>query len=58
MDSISVLEAELGPEQFMYGGGCQREIESSPEPGPPITVRLDGGYISGTRSAAGRHRLL
>ena len=41
------LEAELGPEQFMYDSGCQREIESSPEPGPPITVGLDGGYIRG-----------
>jgi hypothetical protein len=41
------LEAELGPEQFIYDGGCQRDIEVSPEPGPPITVGLDGGYIRG-----------
>jgi hypothetical protein len=28
------LGAELGPEQFMYDSGCQRDIEASPEPGP------------------------
>ena len=38
MATADRLEAELGPEQFMCGGGCQRDIESSPEPGPPITV--------------------
>jgi hypothetical protein len=31
----------------MYDVGCQREIEASPEPGPPITVGLDGGYVRG-----------
>lgn len=36
------LEAQLGPEQFAYEGGCQREIEASPEPAAPITVGLDG----------------
>ena len=41
------LEAELGPEQFVFDAGCQLEIEESPEPGPPITVGLDGGYIRG-----------
>jgi hypothetical protein len=47
MATADRLEAEIGPEQFMYDGGCQRDIESSPEPGPPITVGLDGGYIRG-----------
>jgi hypothetical protein len=47
MATADRLEAELGQEQFMYDGGCQRDIESSPEPGPPITVGLDGGYIRG-----------
>jgi hypothetical protein len=47
MATADRLEAELGPEQFMYDGGCQREIETSSELGPPITVGLDGGYIRG-----------
>ena len=41
------LEAQLGPEQFAYDGGSQREIEASPEPAAPITVGLDGGYVRG-----------
>jgi len=47
------LEAELGPEQFAFGGGCQRDIEASPEPGPPVTVGLDGGYIRGRERRPG-----
>ena len=47
------LEAELGPEQFAYDAGCQRDIEASPEPGPPVTVGLDGGYIRGRERMPG-----
>ena len=47
------LEAELGPEQFAYDAGCQRDIEASPEPGPPVTVGLDGGYIRGRERVPG-----
>src|ERR1017187_10099015 len=47
------LEAELGPEQFAYDAGCQLEIEASPEPGPPITVGLDGGYTHGRERRPG-----
>src|SRR5258708_33535364 len=47
------LEAELGPEQFAFDAGCQFEIEESPEPGPPITVGLDGGYIRGRERRPG-----
>ena len=47
------LEAELGPEQFAFDGGCQLEIEASPEPGPPIAVGLDGGYIRGRERRPG-----
>jgi Plasmid pRiA4b ORF-3-like protein len=47
------LEAELGPEQFAYDAGCRLEIEASPEPGPPITVGLDGGYIRGRERRPG-----
>lgn len=35
MATTDRLEAELGPEQFMYDSGCQSDIENSPEPGPP-----------------------
>jgi hypothetical protein len=47
------LEAELGPEQFAYDAGCQNEIEASPEPGGPVTVGLDGGYIRGRERRPG-----
>jgi hypothetical protein len=47
------LEAELGSEQFAFDAGCQLEIEDSPEPGPPITVGLDGGYIRGRERRPG-----
>jgi hypothetical protein len=47
------LEAELGPEQFAFDTGSQHEIEESPEPGPPITVGLDGGYIRGRERRPG-----
>jgi len=47
------VESELGPEQFAFDGGCQLEIEASPEPGPPITVGLDGGYIRGRERRPG-----
>ncbi|MEJ8826888.1 ISKra4 family transposase [Variovorax humicola] len=47
------LEAQLGPEQFAYDGGSQRDIEASPEPGAPITVGLDGGYIRGRERRPG-----
>lgn len=47
------LEAQLGPEQFAYDGGSQREIEASPEPAAPITVGLDGGYIRGRERRPG-----
>ena len=47
------LEAELGPEQFAFDAGCQYEIEASPEPGPPVTVGLDGAYIRGRERRPG-----
>ena len=47
------LEAELGSEQFAFDAGCQYEIEASPEPGPPVTVGLDGGYIRGRERQRG-----
>jgi len=53
MATADRLEAEIGLEQFVYDGGCQRDIESSPERGPPITVGLDGGYIRGRERPPG-----
>ena len=48
------LEAELGPEQFAYDAGCQNEIEASVlDPGAPVTVGLDGGYIRGRERRPG-----
>jgi hypothetical protein len=47
------LEAELGPEEFAYDGECQRDIEESLEPGPPVTVGLDGGYIRSRKRPPG-----
>jgi hypothetical protein len=47
------LEAELGPEQLAFDAGCQFEIEASAEPGPPVTVGLDGGYIRGRERQPG-----
>lgn len=47
------LEAELGPEQLAYDAGCQNEIDASPDPGAPVTVGLDGGYIRGRERRPG-----
>jgi hypothetical protein len=47
------LEAELGPEQAAFDVGCQRDIEASPDPGPPVTVGLDGGYVRGREKIPG-----
>jgi hypothetical protein len=47
------LESELGPEQAAFDGGSQRQIEASPEPGPPVSVGLDGGYVPGREKRPG-----
>src|SRR5271165_117519 len=41
------LEAELGPERAHFDDFSQREIDASPDPGAPVTVGLDGGYVRG-----------
>jgi hypothetical protein len=38
-------EGELGPEQFSFIEGCQRDWNELPRPDPPLTVGLDGGYV-------------
>ncbi len=47
------IEADLGPEEYFYNGGSQREIEASAEPGRPVTVGLDGGYVRGRERPPG-----
>ena len=47
------IEADLGSEEYFYNGGSQREIEASPEPGRPVTVGLDGGYVRGRERPPG-----
>ena len=39
------VEGELGPEQFAFIEGCQRDWNELPRPDPPLTVGLDGGYV-------------
>jgi hypothetical protein len=41
------LEAEIGPEQAHFDDFSQGEIEASADPGAPVTVGLDGGYVRG-----------
>jgi hypothetical protein len=38
-------ERELGDEQVFFIRGCEAEWEELPDPEPPITVGIDGGYI-------------
>jgi hypothetical protein len=40
------LESELGPEQPIFVEGCQRDWDELPRPDLPLTVGLDGGYVS------------
>lgn len=39
------LEGELGEEKGQFIEGCPRDWEQLPPPKPPLTVRLDGGYV-------------
>lgn len=39
------LEAELGGEQPSFIEGCPDQWYKLPEPGAPLTVSLDGGYV-------------
>jgi hypothetical protein len=47
------IEADLGPEEYFYNGGSQRELDASAEPGRPVTVGLDGGYVRGRERPPG-----
>ena len=39
------LEEELGEEQMMFIEGCEWAWEKLPDPGRPLTVGIDGGYV-------------
>jgi hypothetical protein len=39
------LEDELGEEQDMFSGGCQRDWDQLPDPAAPLIVGIDGGYV-------------
>ena len=39
------IENELQEEKYMYIEGCENQWEQLPEPGPPLTVGIDGGYV-------------
>lgn len=39
------IEGELGEEQFSFIDPCQLDLDKLPEPGPPLTVGLDGGFV-------------
>src|SRR5580704_17145423 len=39
------LEDELGEEQHMFIGGCQRDWDQLPDPAASLIVGIDGGYV-------------
>ena len=39
------LEDELGEEQDIFIGGCQRDWDQLPDPAAPLIVGIDGGYV-------------
>jgi len=39
------LEDELGEEQDMFVGGCQRDWDQLPNPAAPLIVGINGGYV-------------
>lgn len=45
LDVAEKLEAGLGEERHMYVDLCERDWETLPDPAPPLTVGIDGGYV-------------
>jgi hypothetical protein len=39
------LESELGEERASFIDTCQLDLDKLPEPGPPLMVGLDGGFV-------------
>ena len=55
------VEGELGEEQVSFIDTCQLERDKLPEPGPPLTVGLDGGFVHArdeTRRQAGSFEII
>jgi hypothetical protein len=55
------IEGELGEEQFSFIDTCQLDLDKLPEPGPPLTVGLDGGFVharDGKRRQAGSFEVI
>ncbi len=48
------LEGELGPEQYMFAQGCQRDWDQLPRPDLPLVVGLDGGYVHSSAQTSRR----
>ncbi|MGH3684369.1 MAG: ISKra4 family transposase, partial [Pseudonocardiaceae bacterium] len=48
------LEGELGPEQYMFAEGCQRDWAQLPRPDLPLVVGLDGGYVHSSAQTSRR----
>jgi hypothetical protein len=49
---------ELGPEQSMFGDGCQLDWDELPRPDLPLTVGLDGGYVHSSQQSLTTRRLV
>lgn len=45
-------EAELGEEKFSYIEGCPQEWYKLPQPGLPLVVGIDGGYVHACKDRA------
>jgi hypothetical protein len=39
------IDRDLGAEQGQFLDGCQRDWDTLPPSGPPLTVGLDGGFV-------------
>ena len=39
------IEKELKEERAVFIDGCENQWEQLPDPGPPLTVGIDGGYV-------------
>ncbi|MGH3984032.1 MAG: hypothetical protein ACRDST_15460 [Pseudonocardiaceae bacterium] len=48
------LESELGPEQYMFAEGRQRDWTQLPRPDLPLIVGLDGGYVHSSAQTSRR----
>ena len=45
LETAEKLETELRDEQVMFIDACERDWEALPDPAPPLTMGIDGGYV-------------